>query len=162
MNDRVNQPKHYTSHPSGVECITISQHYNFCVGNAIKYCWRAGLKEEHGSDPVEKQIEDLKKAVWYLNREIKNLEEGAYDGKEKQTKNQGMAKVKIGSESEVHVSGSPEVTKPTYSINDWQGWHPIRYDQKATHGIRGSGTSQKIDTSSYSILPSRFYLRTNY
>lgn len=64
--DKVNHPPHYTSHPSGVECIEISQHYNFCIGNVIKYLWRADQK---GSP-----IEDLKKARWYLDREIANRE----------------------------------------------------------------------------------------
>lgn len=68
--DPVNHPKHYTSDPSGVECITITRHRTFNVGNAIKYLWRAGLKSDAGRDPVEKQIEDLRKAVWYLNDEI--------------------------------------------------------------------------------------------
>lgn len=76
--DKVNHPKHYTSHPSGVECIQITEHYNFCVGNAIKYVWRCGLKQEEGLDPAEKQIQDLKKAVWYIQREITNLENGSY------------------------------------------------------------------------------------
>ena len=43
-NDTVNHPKHYTSHPSGIECIQVTQHYDFCIGNAIKYLWRAGKK----------------------------------------------------------------------------------------------------------------------
>ena len=43
--DPINHPPHYTQHPSGVECITITEHYNFNVGNAIKYLWRAGLKD---------------------------------------------------------------------------------------------------------------------
>lgn len=64
--DPVNHPSHYTSHPSGVECITITEHYGFNIGNAIKYLWRAGLKS---SDPIE----DLKKAAWYVNREIERL-----------------------------------------------------------------------------------------
>jgi hypothetical protein len=68
MTDLVNHPPHYGSHPSGVECIRIVEHYNFNVGNAIKYLWRAGLKD--GVDPVE----DLKKAAWYVNREIERLE----------------------------------------------------------------------------------------
>ena len=72
--DRVNHPSHYTSHPSGVECITITEHYDFCVGNAIKYLWRCGLKVEEGMTPRDKEIEDLKKAVYYINRKIKNLE----------------------------------------------------------------------------------------
>jgi hypothetical protein len=66
-NDDVNHPSHYTSHPSGVECIQITEHHNFNVGNAIKYLWRAGLKD---NTPSEK---DLKKAVWYIQREIERL-----------------------------------------------------------------------------------------
>lgn len=73
QHDAVNHPKHYTSHPSGVECITITEHYNFCVGNAIKYLWRNGLKADEGSSSVK----DLKKAIWYINREIENLEKNA-------------------------------------------------------------------------------------
>ena len=63
----VNHPPHYTSDPSGVECIQITRHRNFNVGNAIKYLWRAGLKDD------AKQIEDLRKAVWYINDEIARL-----------------------------------------------------------------------------------------
>jgi len=66
MNDQVNHPIHYTSHPSGIETIQITEHMGFCLGNAIKYIMRSELKG--------KQIEDLKKAVWYLNREIERLE----------------------------------------------------------------------------------------
>lgn len=65
--DLVNHPKHYTSHPSGVECITVTEHMNFNLGNAIKYLWRAGIKSPD-------TIADLKKAVWYVNREIGRLE----------------------------------------------------------------------------------------
>ena len=64
--DPVNHPAHYTEHPSGVECITVVEHMGFCVGNAIKYLWRAGRK-----GPV---LEDLKKARWYVDREIQRLE----------------------------------------------------------------------------------------
>lgn len=69
-DDAVNHPTHYTSHPSGVECIQVTRHMNFNLGNAVKYIWRAGLK---GSRKV-KLIEDLKKARWYLDDEIKKLE----------------------------------------------------------------------------------------
>lgn len=79
QNDPVNHPKHYTSHPSSVECIEITEHYNFCIGNAIKYLWRCGLKNDSNSDPKTKQIEDLKKAIWYINREIGNLESNKYE-----------------------------------------------------------------------------------
>ena len=74
MTDKVNHPKHYTSHPSGIECIQITEHYNFCIGNAIKYLWRQGLKDEAGYDPVQKQIEDAQKAIWYINRHIIGLQ----------------------------------------------------------------------------------------
>lgn len=59
--DMVNHPPHYTAHPSGVECIQITEHMNFCIGNAIKYLWRADLKGG---------LEDLEKAKWYVEREI--------------------------------------------------------------------------------------------
>lgn len=71
--DNINHPSHYTSHPSGIECIDIAEHHDFCIGNAIKYLWRAGLKSEDGISKKEKQIEDLKKAIWYIKREIKSL-----------------------------------------------------------------------------------------
>lgn len=77
--DNVNHPKHYTSHPSGVECIEIVQHYDFCIGNAIKYLWRAGLKTEVGMVDKDKHIEDLKKAIWYINREIQMLVDGQHE-----------------------------------------------------------------------------------
>ena len=65
--DDVNFPKHYTQHPAGVECISIVEHMNFCLGNAIKYLWRSGLKTD---DPLK----DLRKAAWYINREIDRIE----------------------------------------------------------------------------------------
>lgn len=61
MSDPVNHPKHYTSHPSGIECIQITRHMNFCLGNAIKYIWRA--------DEKGKALEDLDKAIFYLQEE---------------------------------------------------------------------------------------------
>ena len=60
--DVVNQPKHYTEHPSGIECIQVTEHMGFNLGNAIKYIWRCDLKLD--------AIEDLKKAKWYIDREI--------------------------------------------------------------------------------------------
>jgi len=61
-HDPVNHPKHYTEHPSGIECIQITEHMGFNLGNAMKYIWRADLKHN--------VVEDLQKAVWYINREI--------------------------------------------------------------------------------------------
>ncbi len=64
-HDPVNHPNHYCSHPSGVECITVVEHMSFNVGNAIKYLWRMGQKQN--------ALEDLRKARWYIDREIKRL-----------------------------------------------------------------------------------------
>ena len=69
MTDPVNHPRHYTEHPSGVECIQITEHMNFNLGNAIKYIWRADLKKD--------TVEDLQKARWYITRELKRM--GAED-----------------------------------------------------------------------------------
>jgi len=63
-NDAVNHPSHYTSHPSGIECITITEGFDFIIGNVIKYAWRAGLKGG--------KIEDLRKCRWYIERAIAN------------------------------------------------------------------------------------------
>lgn len=62
--DAVN-PSHYTKHPSGVECIQITEHMGYNLGNVIKYIWRHDHKNG---------IEDLRKAKWYLDREIKRRE----------------------------------------------------------------------------------------
>lgn len=67
IDDEVNQPSHYTSHPSGIECIEITRHHDFAIGNAIKYLWRAGLKNS------DNEIQDLEKAAWYIQDKIKQL-----------------------------------------------------------------------------------------
>jgi hypothetical protein len=72
--DMVNHPSHYNSHPSGIEFIEVGRHFNFNIGSAIKYLWRNGIKKEDGLTAEEKQIEDLKKAIWYITDEIKTLE----------------------------------------------------------------------------------------
>ena len=64
--DVVEHPVHYTSHPSGIECIQITEHMGFNLGNALKYIWRCDLKKD--------AIEDLKKAKWYIDREINKRE----------------------------------------------------------------------------------------
>ena len=64
--DPVTNPPHYTQHPSGVECVEIAEHMPFNVGNAIKYLWRTGLKGD--------AVEDLRKAAWYVEREIQRVE----------------------------------------------------------------------------------------
>ncbi len=67
MSDAVKHPDHYTSHPSGVECIEITKHMGFCLGNAFKYIWRADLKED--------TIKDLRKAIQYIEFEIEKREQ---------------------------------------------------------------------------------------
>lgn len=66
MTEQVNHPKHYNQHPAGIECIEIIRHYTCDISNALKYLWRAGLKPEMGKEDAEKEIEDLKKALWYV------------------------------------------------------------------------------------------------
>lgn len=70
IDDAVNHPRHYTEHPSGIEAITICEHENFCRGNALKYLLRAGKKT---ADPIQ----DLQKAVWYIQREIERIQKYA-------------------------------------------------------------------------------------
>lgn len=71
MNDPVN-PAHYKSHPSGVEAIDVIEHMPFNVGTAVKYCWRLGLKD----DPIQ----ELEKAIWYLQREVAKRKKEAAGG----------------------------------------------------------------------------------
>lgn len=70
MSDTVNHPPHYKEHPSGIECIQVTEHMSFCLGNAVKYIWRADLKHDDGG------IEDLLKARWYINRELEKRDAG--------------------------------------------------------------------------------------
>jgi hypothetical protein len=65
MPDLVNNPLHYTSHPSGVEAIEITRHMNFNLGNALKYIWRSDLKGNN--------IQDLEKARFYIEDEIQRI-----------------------------------------------------------------------------------------
>ena len=62
MKEQINHPDHYNNHPSGVECLDIVRHMSFNLGNSVKYIWRADLKDC--------AIQDLKKAVFYLQDEI--------------------------------------------------------------------------------------------
>lgn len=66
-NDPVNHPSHYTNHPSGIECIEITRHMGFNLGNAVKYIWRADLK----GNPTQ----DLEKAIWCIQDELNKRKE---------------------------------------------------------------------------------------
>ena len=76
-DDKVNHPSHYTwlKNKCGIEVIDITRHMNFNLGNVIKYTFRAGHKSEQGYSELEKELEDLKKARWYLDDEIKLREQ---------------------------------------------------------------------------------------
>lgn len=78
MSDVINHPQHYKRSPSGVECITVTEHMGFNLGNAVKYIWRADFKG--------KALEDLKKAQFYLAREIANRQKAAQSRKRKVVK----------------------------------------------------------------------------
>lgn len=72
VNHRVEHPSYYKD-PSGVECITVARYRDFNIGNALKYLWRAGFKTEEGISNIDKQIEDLQKAIFYIKDEINKL-----------------------------------------------------------------------------------------
>ena len=76
IEEKVSHPPHYTwlKDKCGIEVIDITRHMDFDLGNAIKYLLRAGHKSEKGYTVKEKTIEDLKKAVFYINDKIKTLE----------------------------------------------------------------------------------------
>lgn len=84
MKDTIN-PDYYKDTPFGLEVIEITKHYDFCIGNALKYIFRAGKKHEQGMEDKEKHVDDLKKAVWYLNAELKKITE--VEPKESRLKN---------------------------------------------------------------------------
>jgi Protein of unknwon function (DUF3310) len=67
LKEKINHPRHYNQHPSGIEAIVICEHMGFNLGNAVKYLWRAGLKDQTPSD------EDLRKSIWYIERERERL-----------------------------------------------------------------------------------------
>ncbi len=74
--DVVNRPAHYADSKIEVIDYIEDKKLGFCLGNAIKYISRAGKKKDSGRGAIEKEIEDLKKAIWYINRRIYELEKG--------------------------------------------------------------------------------------
>ena len=75
--DNVNHPAHYTwlKDLCGIEVIDITRHMNFCLGNSLKYILRAGHKKDASRTDIDKQVEDLNKAIWYIKDEIKRITE---------------------------------------------------------------------------------------
>ena len=76
--NKVEHPSHYTwlKDKCDIEVIDITRHLDFDKGNAVKYILRSGYKEEQGYTAKQKEIEDIKKAIWYLNDKLKMLENG--------------------------------------------------------------------------------------
>lgn len=78
MSDTVNHPSHYGGEDNPYEAIKVIEAWElgFCLGNAVKYITRAGKKgpRQHKN---RNKLEDLRKAAWYLDREITNLENNA-------------------------------------------------------------------------------------
>ncbi len=70
MTEYINHPKHYNARKDGLECIDVIRHYTCDIANAIKYLWRDGLKPELGKMYAEKTIEDLRKALWYIDDQL--------------------------------------------------------------------------------------------
>jgi hypothetical protein len=93
MSDAVHHPDHYNLHPSGVECIDVVQHMGFCLGNAMKYVWRADLKG--------KAVEDLKKAIFYIEQEIKRRQMVTTTSAEKREK---LCATPVGKNSDSRAS----------------------------------------------------------
>ena len=106
MNDPVNHPQHYTKHPSGVEAIQITEWFNFNLGNAIKYIWRA--------DEKDSPMEDLMKAHWYIQREIERRQHDV-PGPEPQL---------------ARTAGTPDSkAMDAYRRHDIQPWHPVDLEE---------------------------------
>lgn len=84
-NKRVFHPPHYTwlKEKCGIEVIDITRHLDFDTGNALKYILRAGHKDEEGYTTAQKEIEDLQKAVFYLNDRIEQLKKEQEESKVK-------------------------------------------------------------------------------
>lgn len=88
----VDHPKHYNSHPSGIEAVDLCELLSFNLGNAVKYLMRADHKGA--------RAEDLKKAAWYLRREAKRM------GNEPMfcSKSRGLCRAILAHEGDTHLA----------------------------------------------------------
>jgi len=103
MSDRVNHPSHYgwLKELCGVEVIDITRHMDFDLGNAVKYILRQGHKTEEGMTDTDKAIEDLEKAIWYLNDKIKTMK------KNSENLCIGYVNIMYDTESSTYVTSGP-------------------------------------------------------
>lgn len=74
MEDKINHPSHYANGKIEVIDFIEDKGLNFNLGNVVKYVSRAGRKRSSGKSLETKALEDLKKAAWYLQREIQTRE----------------------------------------------------------------------------------------
>ena len=127
LNDPVNHPSHYTQ--GKIECIDFitDKKMNFCRGNAVKYIVRAGLK-----DP-DKEIEDLEKAIFYLNREIKMLEDSKREHERCENCVYSALRCHFDENNEYIQTFGPECKKTCGSV-DLNGWcESYKKDPKWIH-----------------------------
>lgn len=77
MTEKVDHPQHYGGKDNPYEAIKVIEAWNlgFNLGNTVKYISRAGKKVKSPEESRSKEIEDLEKAIWYLQREVENLKE---------------------------------------------------------------------------------------
>jgi hypothetical protein len=134
QHDSVESPSHYRSHPSGIECIQITEHMDFLIGNAVKYLWRAGLKSVPlGDSEITPHVEDLKKSIWYINRKIANLEaqrrqtsldfRPPHPTHPAQARNDHFHEPNVGAGAGIGVRGeyTPEPASPPLAESVWRG-----------------------------------------
>lgn len=134
-NDNVNHPKHYTSHPSGLECIQVTEHMGFNVGNAVKYLWRCDEKHD--------DLEDLKKARWYVEREIalreaagRKLKSANLSDRQKSV----LSALHEGVQFEVSVRPDSSGGVKAYSFQaDWDGLRAPLYTTKSVRALLRKG-----------------------
>lgn len=130
MSKDVDHPAHYTSDPSGIECIQITRHRNFNIGNAIKHLWRNGLKAGSKSS-LEKQIEDLEKARWYIADEIERLK--------------SEAPITVSTKGEAIAPSGPITTgKPGPAFGTGSGVAAFGREMHDMHQARTLQTAQRI------------------
>ena len=124
-NDAVNHPSHYTD--GKIEVITYidDKNFNYCRGNAIKYISRAGKKNP------EKEIEDLKKAEWYIHHEIERLQKLKEQKiKEQKIKEQKIKDQKIKEEASKRAKESwTELPKVITRFNG-EEYNPVLDDEE--------------------------------
>lgn len=159
-NEMVNHPRHYCSHPAGIECIDVIRHYVCDVANALKYLWRAGLKAELGKDDAEKEIEDLKKALWYIEDYLKQKHDTVeeissrfHERIKELTGHSVNEEIIVGYEDNVRLAMSSVMTAgivykgQIYSSYGWQGLlrAAIQYIQQRILAIEKQLVKHEID-----------------